>query len=133
MVANLSKPGNQAALGIQEIFALNSLSEKFDVPGSSAGEDPRTPDIVLKVNTGVIFTGGTKIAEHGGFNEDDIHTALLVSFPTFDKKTVKTFVSNQQVAPTILKALGIDPGQLQAVQKEHIRVLPFIFDNDDRD
>lgn len=133
VVANLSKPGNQAALGIQEIFALNSLSEKFDVPGSSAGEDPRTPDIVLKVNTGVIFTGGTKIAEHGGFNEDDIHTALLVSFPTFDKKTVKTFVSNQQVAPTILKALGIDPGQLQAVQKEHIRVLPFIFDNDDRD
>jgi len=31
--------------------------------------DPRTPDIILKVNTGVIFTGGSKLSEHGGFNE----------------------------------------------------------------
>jgi Type I phosphodiesterase / nucleotide pyrophosphatase len=133
VVANLSTPTNQAALGIQEIFALNSLSEKFDVPGSAAGEDPRTPDIVLKVNTGVIFTGGSKIAEHGGFNEDDVHTALLISFPSLEQQAVKTVVSNQQVAPTILKVLGIDPNQLQAVQKEHIHVLPFLFDNDDQD
>ncbi len=130
VVANLSTPANQEALGIQEIFALNSLSEKFDVPGSSAGDDPRTPDIVLKVNTGVIFTGGSKIAEHGGFNEDDIHTALLVSNPSIEEQTVKSVVSNQQVAPTILKALGIDPSQLQAVQKEHIHVLPFLFGGD---
>ena len=128
VVATLSTPTNQAALGIQEIFALNSLSEKFNVPGSGPGEDPRTPDIVLKVNTGVIFTGGSKIAEHGGFNEDDIHTALLVSFPTLQQQTVKTFVLNQQVAPTIVQALGIDPNELQAVQEEHIHVLPFLFD-----
>ncbi len=131
VVATLSTPANQAALGIQEIFALDSLSEKFDVPGSAAGQDPRTPDIILKVNTGVIFTGGSKIAEHGGFNEDDVHTALLVSQPGLDQKTVKSVTSNQQVAASIVKVLGIDPGELQAVKKEHIHVLPFLFGDDD--
>jgi len=129
VVATLSQPANQEALGIQEIFALGSLRNKFNEPGS----DPRTPDIVLKVNTGVIFTGGTKIAEHGGLNEDDVHVALLVSFAGMEKQTVKTPVTNQQVAPTIVKALGIDPNQLQAVQKDQIHVLPFLFtDTDDK-
>jgi arylsulfatase A-like enzyme len=75
----------------------------------------------------VIFTGGTKIAEHGGFNEDDIHIALLVSLPSLPQKTVESAVLNQQVAPTIIKALGFDPNQLQAVQQEQINVLPFLF------
>jgi hypothetical protein len=123
VVAVLSIPANQAALGIQEIFAGHSLQNKFNAPGS----DPRTPDIILKVNTGVIFTGGTKLAEHGGFNEDDVHTALLVSFANMDPATVRSAVSNQQVAPTIVQALGFDPNELQAVQKEQIHVLPFLF------
>ena len=125
VVALLSQPANQQTLGIQEIFAGQSLRNKWNDPGS----DPRTPDIVLKVNTGVIFTGGSKIAEHGGLNEDDTHTALLVSFAGMAQNTVKTPVTNQQVAPTVIKALGFDPNQLQAVQKEQITVLPFLFTN----
>lgn len=120
VVATLSTPQNQQALGIQEIFAEGSLRNKFNDPGS----DPRTPDIILKVNTGVIFTGGSKIAEHGGFNEDDVHTALLVSFDDLDAMTVSAATSNQQVAPTIVKALGFDPNELQAVQLERIAPLP---------
>jgi len=85
--------------------------------------------IVLKVNTGVIFTGGSKLAEHGGLNEDDIHGALLVSFAGLAPNIVKTSVLNQQVAPTIIKILGFDPNQLQAVQKEQINVLPFLLSN----
>jgi len=123
VVALLSKQESQATLGTQEIFAEQSLRNKWNDPGS----DPRTPDIVLKVNTGVIFTGGSKIAEHGGLNEDDIHTALLVSFAGMEQNVVKTPVLNQQVAPTIIKALGFDPNQLEAVQKEQITVLPFLF------
>ena len=73
----------------------------------------------------MIFTGGSKIAEHGGINEDDVHTALLLSLPSFDPQTVRVAVSNQQVAPTILEALGIDPNELQAVQQEKIHALPF--------
>jgi hypothetical protein len=123
VVAMLSKPANQQALGIQEIFAGQSLRNKFDNPGA----DPRTPDIILKVNTGVIFTGGTKLSEHGGFNEDDVHTALLLSLDGMERAVVKSAVSNQQVAPTIIRALGLDPNDLEAVRKEQIHVLPFLF------
>jgi hypothetical protein len=123
VVAHLSQPAVQKALGIQEILAGQSLKNKWDDPSS----DPRTPDIVLKVNTGVIFTGGSKIAEHGGLNEDDVHVALLVSLPGLQPQAVKTAVLNQQVAPTIIKALGFDPTQLQAVQEEGIQPLPFLF------
>ena len=123
VVANLSTPANQQALGIQEIFAEGSLRNKFNNPAL----DPRTPDIVLKVDTGVIFTGGTKLAEHGGLNEDDLHTALLVSLDGIDHAIVRSSVLNQQVAPTIIKALGLNPDELEAVRKEQIDVLPFLF------
>jgi hypothetical protein len=123
VVATLSMPANQQALGIQEIFAGQSLRNKFNNPGA----DPRTPDIILKVNTGVIFTGGTKLSEHGGFNEDDVHTALLLALDGMDRAVVKSAVTNQQVAPTIIQALGLDPNDLDAVRKEQIHVLPFLF------
>ena len=129
VVTELSTPENQAALGIQEIFAGQSLENKFNSPVN----DPRTPDIILKVDTGVIFTGGSKLSEHGGFNEDDVHTALLVSNPGLEAQVVKTPVSNQQVPASILKALGIDPRELEAVRKEQVEVLPFLFSGGDRD
>jgi hypothetical protein len=128
-VKQISNPTVQAHLGIQEIFAGQSLVNKFNSPV----DDPRTPDIILKVNTGVIFTGGSKLSEHGGFNEDDVHVALLVSNPSLDSTTIKTPVSNQQVPATILKVLGIDPNQLQAVRKEQIHVLPFLLSDGDSD
>jgi len=72
----------------------------------------------------VIFTGGSKLSEHGGFNEDDVHTALLLSQEDWEQATIKTPTSNQQVAATILEALGIAPGELQAVQVDHVHALP---------
>jgi len=129
VVAQLSDPLVQQSLGIQEIFALGSLKNRFNDPTL----DPRTPDIILKTDTGVIFTGGSKIAEHGGFNEDDLHVALLVSNPSLDGKQIKSTVSNQQVAPSIVKALRIDPNELQAVRKEQVTVLPFLFSDSDAD
>ncbi len=99
------------------------MLNKFDSPTL----DPRTPDIILKVNTGVIFTAGSKLSEHGGFNEDDVHTALLLSLDGMDAAVVKSATSNQQVAATIVRALGLDPDALEAVRKEQIHVLPFLF------
>lgn len=118
----LSSPSTQQTLGIQEIFAGQTLKTRWNDPAT----DPRTPDIILKTNTGVIFTGGSKIAEHGGLNEDDYHTALLVSGANVEPQVVKTAVLNQQVAPSILKLLGLNPRKLQAVQKEGISTLPFL-------
>jgi type I phosphodiesterase/nucleotide pyrophosphatase len=123
VVATLAEPATQTALGIQEIFALQSLANRWDDPAV----DPRTPDIVLKTNTGVIFTGGHKIAEHGGLNEDDVHVALLVSGAALPVKTVHSAVNNQQVAATILRALDMNPNELQAVQKEQVHPLPELF------
>jgi Type I phosphodiesterase / nucleotide pyrophosphatase len=127
VVANLSTPANQAALGIQEIFALQSLANKFNSPT----QDERTPDILLKVNTGVIFTTGSKIAEHGGMNEDDVHVALLLSNPLLKARQIKTPVLTQQVAPTILRSLRLDPDRLDSVRLEQIPVLPFFFSADE--
>jgi hypothetical protein len=42
-------------------------------------------------------------------------------------KHVKTPVLTQQVAPTIIRALGLDPDRLDSVQLEQVPVLPFFF------
>jgi arylsulfatase A-like enzyme len=68
----------------------------------------------------------TKLAEHGGFLNQDTNVGLLVSMPGASRRTVKTPVATTQVAPTILKALGIDPSSLQSVQMEHTEALPWL-------
>jgi hypothetical protein len=49
---------------------------------------------------------------------------MLFSNPSFKPSTINTPVETMQVAPTILKALGLDPNQLQSVQQEGTAVLP---------
>src|SRR5262249_24440002 len=66
---------NETKTGTREIFAGPSMTLLFDDPRL----DPRTPDIAVQPNTGVIYTGGKKkIAEHGGFAQDDTNVMLLV-------------------------------------------------------
>jgi hypothetical protein len=87
--------------------------------------DPRTPDIIVTPNVGVVYTGSTaKLSEHGGFSHDDTNVILLLSNPSFESKTVHAEVGTAQVAPTILKALDINPSQLYAVRVEGTAVLP---------
>lgn len=50
--------------------------------------------------------------------------ALLLSTPALAASEITDAVSNQQVAPTILVALGLDPMALQAVKSEGVKVLP---------
>ena len=114
-----------AGIGLGQIFYGPSLETMFNAPGLPPNGDPRTPDIIVQPNVGVVFTGsGKKQAEHGGFAHDDINVILLISNPSFEAGTVTTFVETTQVAPTILQALGLDPGSLDAVQKEGTPVLP---------
>jgi hypothetical protein len=121
---------NAAAAGIGQIFYGPAVATLYDRPGipvrfGGAGGDPRTPDIIVAPNVGVVYTGSLKKqAEHGGFAQDDTNVMLLVSHPSIDRKTVTSFVETSQVAPTILALLGLDPASLDAVRIEGTPVLP---------
>jgi arylsulfatase A-like enzyme len=122
-------------IGLGQILYDGSLTTLFNPPGvpiepgpccaKLQGGDPRTPDIVVLPNVGVVYTGGLKKqSEHGGFAWDDTNVMLLVSNPRIDHRTVHSFVETTQVAPTILKMLGLDPNALDAVRSEGTPVLP---------
>jgi hypothetical protein len=49
---------------------------------------------------------------------------MLLSNPRFERHTVTSPVETEQIAPTILSELGLDPGKLDAVQLEGTQVLP---------
>jgi hypothetical protein len=108
-----------------------------DAPVKDVWGDPaagRVPDIIIQPLHGTIYSGSSaKLSEHGGFtgttptiaNEDDnTHTALVVSNPRLDPGVVNTATSNMQIAPTILQALGLDPQALNAVRREGTTILP---------
>lgn len=82
-------------------------------------------EIIVQPVYGTIYSTSTKkIAEHGGFSYGDTNVGLIVSNPTLRAATLKTPVATSQVAPTILKALGLDPKQLKSVQVEKTHELP---------
>jgi hypothetical protein len=114
------------AIGLGQILYGPQLAMMFNKPGlPSDGGDPRTPDIIVTPNVGVIYTGSlAKQSEHGGFALDDTNVMLLVSNPSLHARTVTSPVATAQVAPTILATLGLDPGKLDAVSKEGTPVLP---------
>ncbi len=112
---------NAAQIGLGQIFYGPTVAINYHSPT----QDPRTPDIIVTPNVGVTYSGSTsKQEEHGGFSHDDTNVMLLVSNPNIEGKTVYAEVGTAQVAPTILKALGIDPTQLDAVRAEGTGVLP---------
>ena len=121
---------NANALSIDEVMAGDELKLKFNSPA----KDSRTPDILVQPVYGTIYTTSTKKnAEHGGFSFGDTNVGLIVSNPDLRARTVKTPVATSQVAPTILKALGLDPDQLNSVRKEGTEILPLLFRDREED
>jgi hypothetical protein len=119
---------NASALFIDEVLAGNEIKLKFNDPLT----DNATPDVLVQPVYGTVYTGSTaKNAEHGGFSFGDTNVGLIVSNPGLHARTVKTPVATSQVAPSVLKALGIDPSELYAVRKEGTTVLPFLFSDHD--
>jgi hypothetical protein len=107
--------------GLREIFAGHQSANFFGVPFS----DPHHPDVFAISQVGTIYTTGSKIAEHGGDNPGDRDVPLVVYAPG----TVRAHVSGApvettQIAPTILKLLGLNPRALDAVREEGTQVLP---------
>ena len=116
---------NAAAIGLGQIYYGPTLALNYNVGGWAPGQDPRTPDIIVTPNVGVTYSGSTTmIADHGGFAHDDTNVMLLVAHPGFKAQTVSAETATTQVAPTILKALGLNPAALDAVRAEGTAVLP---------
>ncbi len=108
-----------ATLHIQELLDRTSLTPLYGDPF----ENSRVPDFIAVTDHGVICTGGTKLAEHGGFSDDDRNVLLLLSAPKIQPRIVETLTYTTQIAPTILNALGLDPSKLKGVRMEHTKVL----------
>ncbi len=109
--------------GLSEIYAGRAAARYFGVPVS----DPRHPDVWGVVQVGVVYTGGTKIAEHGGANPADRDVPIVVYAPgAVQPGSYHPWVETTQIAPTILDLLGLSPNALQAVQIEGTQVLPGI-------
>ncbi|HEX3398110.1 MAG TPA: alkaline phosphatase family protein [Steroidobacteraceae bacterium] len=126
MLRSMSPTANNVA-GIGEIFSDRLLTTYFNKPGIPPNGDPRTPDIVVTPNIGVTYSGSTaKLAEHGGFSRDDTNVMLLVSHPSIARKTITSPVETMQVAPTVLKALGLNPSALDGVRLEGTQALPAV-------
>jgi len=107
--------------GLKEIFSGRQAAHFFGVPNS----DPHHPDVFGISQVGTIYTTGSKIAEHGGDNPGDRDVPLVVYAPgTVQPRQSSQPVETTQVAPTILKLLGLSPSSLQAVQREGTQVLP---------
>jgi hypothetical protein len=116
-----ANPSTTTGIGLGQIYYGPSLFLNYNDPTV----DPRTPDIIVTPNVGVTYSGShAKQAEHGGFSHDDTNVVLLLSNPSFSPRTVNAAVGTAQVAPTILRSLGINPGALDAVRAEGTSVLP---------
>jgi arylsulfatase A-like enzyme len=120
-VALLEANASATGIALGQIYYGPSLTLNYNDPTV----DPRTPDIIVTPNVGVTYTGShAKQEEHGGFAHDDTNVILLLSHSSFAPRTVHAEVGTAQVAPTILKALGLNPGALDAVRIEGTGVLP---------
>jgi hypothetical protein len=138
VVAQLSAPANRTAmyadtLPADTIFKSSvtfgaDLASIFGDPASSdATAAARAPNAFIQPNEGVIYSGSSKkIAEHGGGAPGDTDVALLVAAPWTKGQTVQAPVTTTQVAPTIIRALGIRTRELDAVRLEHTRPLPHL-------
>jgi hypothetical protein len=106
-------------LHIAQLLDRTSLTPLYGDPFVNS----RVPDFIAVTNHGVICTGGSKLAEHGGFSDDDRNVALLLSAPSLKAEIVETLTYTTQIAPTVLQALGLDPNKLIGVQQEGTPVL----------
>ena len=113
------------ALGIQDIYSGTRLALTLNSPA----KDPRMPDIMLQPELGVLWgpPGDKALAGFGGTSDEDTHVALLVSGAQLTARLDPTWVPTTQIAPLLLRALGLEKFDLDALHMEHSPALPGIF------
>jgi hypothetical protein len=118
--------GDQAeALGIADIYSGARLTLTLNSPM----KDSRTPEIILQPELGVLWTtqDDSAPAVHGGMLDEETHVALLVSGSQLTGRYDPTYVPTTQLGPLLLRALGMEKFDLQALHLEHSPALPGIF------
>src|SRR5262252_611816 len=106
--------------GLEQIWAGADAAHFFGVPVDNG----HYPDVFGEVQEGIVYSGPTKLAEHGGMNTGDRHVLMVVSGPGIPAQVRSDSVETTQVAPTALALLGLDPNKLTAVHAEGTQVLP---------
>lgn len=115
------RPKRYGSSGLRRVYAGRAAARFFHAPPG----DARVPDLYGIAQYGVVYTGKqAKIAEHGGADPHDTHVPLVIAGgPVVHRSPVRGRVETTQVAPTILKLLGLRAYSLQAVMAEHTRPL----------
>jgi hypothetical protein len=109
-----------STLGITQLLNKSQLAKLYHSPFGNS----RTPDFVAITKHGLIYTSGTKLAEHGGFSSDDRNVGLVVSNPSITAATNNDNVETRQIAATVLEVLGINSNELKGAREEHTKPLP---------
>jgi hypothetical protein len=118
--STIVKPFTKA--GTKRIFIGEAAA---DFMGVDSG-DTRVPDLIGIAQQGIVYAGSklSKISEHGGNAAEDRHVPIVVWGAGIERGEVDERVETTQIAPTILRLLGLNPHELQAIQLEGTRVLP---------
>jgi hypothetical protein len=114
------KPVTVQHSGLAQIWAGADAAKFFGVSVNNG----HYPDVFGKVQEGIVYSGPTKLAEHGGMNTGDRHVLMVVNGPGIPTRVESSSVETTQVAPTILSLLGLNPAALTAVKAEGTQVLP---------
>ena len=114
---------NATALQIQDIYSGERLALTFNRPE----RDPRVPDIILQPQPGLAWSSDHAKLMFGGISDSATHVALLVSGSQLTGRTDPTLVPATQLSPLLLRALGMEKFDLQALHMEHSPALPGIF------
>lgn len=118
--------GDQAvALGIADIYSGARLTLTLNSPR----KDSRMPNIILQPELGVLWASQSdgEPAARGGMLDEETHVALLVSGSQLTGRYDPTYVPTTQLGPLLLRALGMEKFDLQALHLEHSPALPGIF------
>jgi len=114
---------NAATVGAGTVTSGAAVAELF--AGQLAGNASRIPDLVVQPATGVVYAApNAKLVDHGSGSAEDTHVPLVVIEPgRKGGRTLSCPVSLRQIAPTVLRALGLREDLLDAVRLEGTRRL----------
>lgn len=128
--ANLLR-SNKTETAVAEVLAGDEI---WQYGWGNPFTDPRAPDLLVKGIYGTLYESPGTLEDHGGWYADDSDVFLMTSSGRPLANAGKQYagrVDNQQVAVTLLEALGIPLAQLDGYRMEGTPSLPLIFPPED--